>query len=173
MKKTKKSSNELIYLGVGLFLLFFYMKTKQGIINYPVPTYAFLLLIAFIPLLFFVFFRKQSEVLESGLTIIRHLFVSWVVVGILLIPFNIYLKHTCSNSNMEQLELSLLSVSTYSENRCFFYEYQGDSQVYYGYKPIMTQIYNANNASEYKVVFNVRKGAFDTFVIYKWDILKK
>ena len=96
-----------------------------------------------------------------------------MVTGIIFIPFNYYLNNTTENSIIETLELPLLKVTTYNKNRCFFYSYNGNYSVYYGYKPIMTNIVNNNNSNDYKVVFKVKKGDFGVFKIINWNLKLK
>jgi hypothetical protein len=176
VSKGNKKKNLLLFLAVGFVFLFFYMKTRDNLINYPDEYLYYLMGLVFI-IQFLLFYKKwilfKKEFLELGLVFVRYFYISWNVAALILIPFNIYLVHEIDNSDTTTLTADLLSASTLRPNQCIFYSIDGETDVHYGYKPVMDVIESDNNASDYFVEFKVKKGKLGVYRIKKWEIKKK
>jgi hypothetical protein len=152
------------------------MRTKGNLINYP-DVYVYYLTGAVFLIQFLLFYKKwillKKEFLELGLVFVRYFYISWNVAALILIPFNLYLVHEIDNSDTTTLKAELLSASTLRPNQCIFYSIDGETDVHYGYKPVMNVIESENNASDYFVEFKVKKGKLGVYKIEKWEIKKK
>lgn len=186
VQKSKQSNRltrkEWFILAGFLIVYFFYMKSKDIILNYP---YWLLILvcISVLTVVILVDFKKIKTVYSKtkkndkplfiGLAIIKLNVVSYFIAGILLIPFNYYniIKSKKNNSTFENCEI--IGISTYSKNRTIFFKFKGNTNVLYAYTPIMEVIKNNGRFKDY--VFNIKykKGLLDSYILESWSIEKK
>lgn len=170
-RKLEEKNNPYVFVGIGLGLMFFYMKTKQELINYPNQYVVFgIVLFSFSLVLFNYKKIFNVNLLETGLNMIRYVLVAWIVVGVLFIPFNYYLIQSTKESKAEYLLLPLVKVSTNSQNRCFFYLYNDKKFVYYDYDPRFENILRNKNYEDFQIQFKVKKGEIGVFRIMDWDL---
>lgn len=168
---------------IGFVLIyFFFIKSKDIIINYPYwllfTVFAIVLLSCTILQLKKILkeyskIEKKDKYLFLGINILKIAVIAYFVSGIILIPFNYYniynsKKHT---SILEKCEIT--GISTYSKNRTIFYKFKGKINVQYGYKPIMETIKENNKFEEYNFEAQVKEGFFGTYILDSWDIVQK
>lgn len=161
-----------------IVLYFFYMKSKDLIINYPSWIYYTLFLLIVFFLLINLLRDKNriqnyiSDKFQITLKIVQQIIVSWFVAGIVLIPFNYYILIKTEGNNVEFKSCPIIGVSTFSKNRCVFYSLDGHTNVLYGYIPIMEEMNTNKQWQNYRLILNVKKGLLNTYVMKDWNINK-
>ena len=182
-KKDEKYSSVTLILAAGLLLVyFFYMKTRDEIINYP--TYInYILFFSIICSLFLFHFNKfkieflklrgKDLYLYITINLAKNLVVAWFLVGLVLIPFNYYNIHTAKGNSSEIIKCEIKGVSTYSKNRKVFFSLNGKTNVMYDFIPIMEDIKDNGKYKDYYFVTELRKGLLGSYILEGWDIQKK
>ena len=183
-KNKGEKFNPATLLIVAGFLLayFFYMKTKDVIINYP--TYLnYILFSTIVGSLFFFHYNKfKIEIskikgndlyLYIALNLGKNLIIAWFLAGIILIPFNYYNIHTAKENSLEIINCEIEGVSTYSKNRKVFFSLNERTNVIYDFKPIMEDIKDNGKFKDYYFVAELRKGFLGSYILEDWDIQKK
>lgn len=182
----KKNSGKLVDKKAALLfacliiLYFFYMKSKDSIINYPSWLYYgifFIIVISVGVLCRNKFYSSSGEKKKTTVSLLIGVayvsIVSWLIAGVLLIPFNYYNLHIAKSNGLEHRDCIIKKVSAYSKNRTIFYELDGRTNAKYAYKPIMEEIMATGDYDEYVFVANVRKGLFSSYILVSWDIRKR
>nr|WP_294931135.1 hypothetical protein [uncultured Flavobacterium sp.] len=168
---------------IGFFLVyFFFLKSKDIIINYPywllIMVFSIVLVIC-ISLQFrrikedFVTIEKKDKFLFFGINILQIAVIAYFISGIILIPFNYYNIYNSKNNNLISEKCEITGISTYSKNRSIIYNFKGKSNVMNGFKPIMENIKDDGKFKNYYFVAEVRQGACNTYILESWDIVQK
>lgn len=173
-KKSEKSKNTIYILVIILSILFFFMKTKQKLINYPNEFILYGILILFCVLILFNYnqLKKCKNVIEVGFVFLKYFFYSIGLTLVVFTPFNYYLISGSKKSKIEVLTLPLVKVSTHSQNRCFFYSYKEEKYVYYDYDSKFEEILKNENYDDYRVRFQVKKCYLNTLIIIDWILIE-
>ncbi len=187
MKRSKnkqlnqKRLTDLYTMAATLIIYFFYMKSKDIILNYPY----YLLFISFI-CIFIILIRanyrktrekyfkteKSERAIFIGLAILKLCVISYFTSGILLIPINYYIIYKSQNnySTFEKCEIE--GIATETQNRKLFYKFKGDIYAIYDYDPIMEEIKNNKKFVDYVFCVEFKKGLLDTYILENWHIKK-
>lgn len=186
IKKTKENNKlttgDWIKLAVFFVVYFFFIKSKDSIINYP---YWLLLAVFAIVLIISAIFQsrkiredyskieKRDKLLFLGINTIKIAVIAYFVSGILLIPFNYYTIYNSKKNNLSVENCEITGLSTYSKNRSIFYKFKGKTNVINGFKPIMESIKDNGKFENYYFVVEVRKSICNTYVLENWSIKEK
>lgn len=161
---------------------FFFIKSKDSIINYP---YWVLLTVFAIVLIISAIFQspkiredyskieKRDKLLFLGINTIKIAVIAYFISGIVLIPFNYYTIYNSKKNNLSVENCEITGLSTYSKNRSIFYKFKGKTNVINGFKPIMESIKDNGKFENYYFVVEVRKSICNTYVLQKWSIKEK
>lgn len=183
-KNDKKSkSREALKFAVVLILFWFYVVAKEKTIGYP--DYLFNLAFGIILLVLLVTtsritiseFKdlrgKIDKVIYAFFYIVKTLFISFFLSGIVLIPFNLYNRYYSKRNAIEIIKCEITGLSDYSRNSCFYYSYKGEVSIIYAHRQIMSDIYINKSYQDYLFIAKVRKGLLDTYLIESWDFVHK
>ncbi|UII21527.1 hypothetical protein [Fulvivirga ligni] len=163
------------YVVIALILIAVYFRTDQNLLNYPdwitYTVAGVCFLVANV-----IFFKHlltsfKDGVIEFGLYIVQMLVLSFGVSAILLLCFNLWIIFDLEQSKVEAIEVPVIKVTTYSQNRCFYYKYEDDVRIYYDYKPIMEQA--KNSPEDYKVIFEIKQGKLGIFKVLSWHMMRR
>lgn len=168
---------------IGFVLVyFFFIKSKDVIINYPY----WLLFTAFAIVLFIIAILQYREIQKeysktekedkplflvvNGLKIAV---IAYFISGIFLIPFNYYTIYNSKENALSSEKYEITGISTYSKNRSIFYNFKGKTNVVNGFKPIMEDIKDDGKFENYYFAAEVRRGVCNTYILEGWDIIQK
>jgi hypothetical protein len=185
--RTLKVNNKLTIIDwiklIGFVLIyFFYIKSKDRIINYPfwllVTVFGIVLVVCII-----LQYRKIQEnysktekkdkFLFFGINIIQIAVIAYFVSGIILIPFNYYAIYSSKTNTLTVENCEITGISNYSKNRTIFYKFKGKTNVVNGFKPIMEIIKDNGKFRKYYFAAEVKKSICNTYILESWDIVKK
>lgn len=182
IRKSKLTIIDWVKLIGFVLVYFFFIKSKDIIINYPYlllfSVFAIVLVISTVVQLKkirkeYTKIEREDHYLFLGIKILKIVVIAYFVSGIILIPFNYYTIYN-SKKNISILEkCEITGISTYSKNRTIFYKFKGKENALYGFKPIMETIKENNKFKEYYFVAKVKKGFLDTYILENWDIVQK
>jgi len=185
--KKAKINNKLTIVDwiklIGFVLVyFFFIKSKDIIINYPY----WLLFTAFAIVLFIIAILQYREIQKeysktekedkplflviNGLKIAV---IAYFISGIFLIPFNYYTIYNSKENALSSEKCEITGISTYSKNRSIFYNFKGKTNVVNGFKPIMEDIKDDGKFENYYFAAEVRPGVCNTYILESWDIIQK
>lgn len=168
---------------IGFVLVyFFFIKSKDVIINYPY----WLLFTAFAIILVIVAIwqyrtiqkeyskiEKEDKLLFLVINSLKIGVIAYFVSGIILIPFNYYTIYNSKESPVSSEKCEITGISTYSKNRSIFYNFKGKTNVVNGFKPIMEDIKDDGKFENYYFAAEVRRGVCNTYILESWDIIQK
>ena len=176
VKSDLKSNKTIILLILMIVLYFFYMKSKDLILNFPSWIYYTIFIISVIVLLTNFYTKqiknKNFDRFQILTNVIQRIILSWFISGIILIPFNYFLIFSVKNNNSLSKKCEIINVSTYTKNRCIFYKLDNQTNVLYGYIPIMEEINENKKFENYNLILRVKKGLFNTYLMEDWNIIK-
>ena len=185
--KKAKINNKLTIVDwiklIGFVLVyFFFIKSKDIIINYPY----WLLFTAFAIVLFIIAILQYREIQKeysktekedkplflviNGLKIAV---IAYFISGIILIPFNYYTIYNSKENALSSEKCEITGISTYSKNRSIFFNFKGKTNVVNGFKPIMEDIKDDGKFENYYFAAEVRWGVCNTYILESWDIIQK
>jgi len=185
-KKTK-INNKLTIIDwiklIGFVLVyFFFIKSKDVIINYPYWLLFTALAIVLVIVAIWQYRKIQKEYSKTEkddkplfLVIIglKIAVIAYFVSGIILIPFNYYTIYNSKESHVSSEKCEITGISTYSKNRTIFYKFKGKTNLVNGFKPIMEDIKDNGKFENYYFVAQVKKGICNTYILENWDIVHK
>jgi drug/metabolite transporter (DMT)-like permease len=181
-KEEKFGLKDFAFFGMVLLLYFFYIKTKDEIVNYPTwLTYtAFLITVTVVIFAHLKKFKKEF-ILQKGtdlyfsiaLILAKIIIISLFLAGIILIPFNYYNIYKAKEKPLEVAKCEIKGVSTYSKNRKIFFVLYGRTNVMYGFTPIMEDIKANGKFKDYYFVAEIRKGFLNSYILENWSIERK
>jgi hypothetical protein len=185
--KSKKTSSKLtiqdwIKLMGFVLIYFFYIKSKDRIINYPswlLVTVFGIVLVVCIILQYrkiqehYSKIEKKNKFLFFGINILQIAVIAYFVSGIILIPFNYYAIYSSKTNTLTVENCEIRGISTYSKNRTIFYKFKGKTNVVNGFKPIMEIIKDNGKFKKYYFAAEVKKSICNTYILEGWDIVQK
>lgn len=185
-KKTKVNNKltteDWIKLVVFFVVYFFFIKSKDSIVNYP---YWLLITVFAIVLVISTIYQyrkmcddyskteKKDKLLFLVINTIKISVIAYFVSGIILIPFNYYAIYNSKKNNLSVENCEITGISTYSKNRSIFYKFKGKTNVINGFKPIMENIKDNGKFENYYFVGEVRKSICNTYILENWSIIEK
>ena len=185
--KKAKINNKLTIVDwiklIGFVLVyFFFIKSKDIIINYPY----WLLFTAFAIVLFIIAIlqyreiqkeysktEKEDKLLFLVINSLKIAVIAYFVSGIILIPFNYYTIYNSKENALSSEKCEITGISTYSKNRSIFFNFKGKTNVVNGFKPIMEDIKDDGKFENYYFAAEVRWGVCNTYILESWDIIQK
>lgn len=166
----------IVFVGVVV-----YSRSSNNIANYPswigYSMFAFVLILA-------ILYLKKKVIEEinktkdwiSILSLLLHavflIAISFFISLILKVPFNYYNEYVSKKNKLEYVSCKIESVYT-GRDAGVYYEYNGELNYKYTYRPIMEEIKRTGNYEDYEVEMIGRKGLFGSFVFENWKIRKK
>lgn len=181
----KNSSGPFLFsMTLILLVYFFFMDSKDIIINYPqnilYGTFFGLFLISSVFVIRKIIksnsIRKQKDLLDKFIfgvmSFLKIAIITWFVAGILLIPLN-YSIINYSKSQMSFIELvEIEQLISRGKDRIFF-ELNGRRNVIIFHKPIMNDIYKKKNHYNYLLELEIKESLLGSYVLINWDIIEK
>lgn len=182
-ESNKLSKFDLILLCGVLVIYFFFVKTSNEIIDYPL-LFPFCIgsVIFVVAFLFKIkdFAREvQSRVnlidksVMVALRMLSSAVMSCFFAGILLIPFNYYNINVSRSNPTETIVAPIESVYAHGGNDVVYYRFKGKIRALHGKVPIMNEIFERKDFSNYDLYLEVRKGLLSTYVLEYWNIVKR
>lgn len=177
------SKNTYFIFSGCLILYFLFMKSMDKIINYPFVVLWGLSAIVFIFMSIYTFKRFVTKLKtidnsteKIGAIIIQILYfaiISWLITGILLIPFNYYNIYKARDTLPETKYLEIKGLVARPRNNKIFYEFNGKMNVLYGKINLMNEIYAKGNFKDYYLTITVHKGLLGSYLVEDWDIIRR
>ncbi|QGK73060.1 hypothetical protein [Flavobacterium sp. SLB02] len=165
-----------------LLVYFFFIKSKDVIINYPywLLFTAFAIVLVIVAILQYREMQKEYSKTEKDdkplFVVINGLkiaVIAYFVSGVILIPFNYYTIYNSKENALISEKCEITGISTYSKNRSVFYKFKGKTNVINGFKPIMENIKDNGKFKNYYFAAEVKKGICNTYILENWDIIQK
>jgi hypothetical protein len=183
-ESAKKSNKKILWaLGGLIFIFFFYMKSKDLILNYP--TYLYYISFGFSFVLVGIINKwKWIQIHIKGRStldfvsylvngILPHLILAFFISRTLLIPFNYYNIHHSKSNPPKVVYCEIESLSARARHNNVFFRFNGEIEAINGHKPIMNEIYKKQPVKDYALKLILRKGLIDSYIVSDWDIVIK
>jgi len=185
--KKAKINNKLTIVDwiklIGFVLVyFFFIKSKDIIINYPywLLFTAFAIVLVIVVILQYRTIQKEYSKIEKEdkllflvINSLKIAVIAYFVSGIILIPFNYYTIYNSKENALSSEKCEITGISTYSKNRSIFFNFKGKTNVVNGFKPIMEDIKDDGKFENYYFAAEVRWGVCNTYILESWDIIQK
>ncbi len=178
----KDNVKEIALSAVVLLIYFYHMDLNDSIINQPVWINYTLFLIIDLALSISNFNKLKISIktligislyYNIALYLFKFSIISYFLSGIMMIPFNYYNIQIANEKSLEIVNCEIKNVSTYSKNRCVFYNFKGNTNVMYGYTPVMEEIKDNGKFKDYCFIVKCRTGLFGSYIMESWRIEKK
>ncbi len=176
------SKKEWLLAFVVLFLYFFYVSSRDKIVNYPPYLATISLILTFLAIIiiewkkldaFINAIKNRFSIFDLALIFVSRLILALFISGILLIPFNYYNISMAKKNHLEYVDCVVRGVPTFSKNRTIYYEFNGELNTTFANKQISEEIRKSKNYDDYVFIAAIRKGLWGSYYLEDWDIRRR
>lgn len=171
-------------LAAGVALYFLYLKSSDAIINYPAEIKYSVFGGCLVLAVLYQASRKTPRVgcrhwdlfgvlawlFDEALPVV---IASWLLTGILLIPFNYYNLHVGSTNSSftEVVRMEGLASTRRRKADTLYFRYKGRMNVIYGETPELTAIARAQTVKNYRLVLTLSQGVAGSYILSNWEVV--